>query len=148
MTSARCYDHIGLAEQIMTLLIIVRNTTGRRFALRLFQDLLLEITAKVGAHFEHTLFKNRTTDEISRIGGLNWRGERRIFRMPMSISQSGKVSKKWYPAIVQFQTRVDVNGEVGGLCYLYVHTLKRKASENIIFMFQGFGIIEVEFVGC
>ena len=90
MTSARCYDHIGLAEQIMTLLTIVRNTTGRRFALRLFQDLLLEITAKVGAHFEHTLFKNRTADEISRIGGLNWRGERRIFRMLIEYKSEWK----------------------------------------------------------
>ena len=90
MASARCYDHIGLAEQIMTLLIIVRDTTGRRFALRLFQDLLLEITAKVKAHFEHTFFKNRTADEISRIGGLNWRGDRRIFRMPIECKSEWK----------------------------------------------------------
>ena len=28
---ARCYDHKGLAEQIMTLLIIVKDTTGQSF---------------------------------------------------------------------------------------------------------------------
>ena len=66
----------------------------------------------------------------------------------MSISQSGKVSEKWYPAIVQFQTRVDIGGKISGLCNLYEDTLKRKASKKFLFMFQYYCIIEVKYMAC
>ena len=98
----------------------------------------------MNTHFSKTARRIKFHELVDSIGGA--RGGSSGCRL--SISQSGKVSEKWYPAIVQFQTRVDVNGEVRGLCYLYVHTLKRKASENILFMFQDFGVIEVEFVAC
>ena len=64
------------------------------------------------------------------------------------MSRSGEVLEKWHPAIVQFQTRVDIGGKISGLCNLYVDTLKRKASKKFLFMFQYYCIIEVKYVAC
>ena len=64
------------------------------------------------------------------------------------MRRSGEVLDKWHPAIVQFQTRVDIGGKVSGLCNLYVDTLKRKVSKKVLFVFQYYSIIEVKYMAC